>query len=152
MRALRLFQDVAGGRSVPNILHQGWDLSVLKVPGSAGGALGAPWWQDQSWLPETFPPGTRRVSAEPQPSSPDCQSPPHQQWDTAFPPSRETLLIFPWLFLPQLETSSPREVWADSSALSLLQDNLDLTKVAVMGHSFGGVTAVLALVKEPSFR
>lgn len=76
----------------------------------------------------------------------------HQQWDMAFPPSRETLLIFPWLFLPQLETSSPREVWADSSALSLLQDNLDLTKVAVMGHSFGGVTAVLALVKEPSFR
>ncbi|RMB91297.1 hypothetical protein DUI87_32436 [Hirundo rustica rustica] len=61
VRALRLFQDIAGGRSVPNILHQGWDLSVLK-------------------------------------------------------------------------------------------DNLDLTKVAVMGHSFGGVTAVLALVKEPSFR
>ncbi|NWS27978.1 PAFA2 acetylhydrolase, partial [Polioptila caerulea] len=61
VRALRLFQGIAGGRSVPNILHQGWDLSVLK-------------------------------------------------------------------------------------------DNLDLTKVAVMGHSFGGVTAVLALVKEPSFR
>ncbi|NXO25762.1 PAFA2 acetylhydrolase, partial [Cisticola juncidis] len=61
VRALRLFQDIAGGRSVPNTLHQGWDLSVLK-------------------------------------------------------------------------------------------DNLDLSKVAVMGHSFGGVTAVLALVKEPSFR
>ncbi|NXD43208.1 PAFA2 acetylhydrolase, partial [Copsychus sechellarum] len=61
VRALRLFQGIAGGRAVPSILPQGWDLSVLK-------------------------------------------------------------------------------------------DNLDLTKVAVMGHSFGGVTAVLALVKEPSFR
>ncbi|NXM57189.1 PAFA2 acetylhydrolase, partial [Illadopsis cleaveri] len=61
VRALRLFQDIDGGRSVPNILHQGWDLSVLK-------------------------------------------------------------------------------------------NNLDLTRVAVMGHSFGGATAVLALVKEPSFR
>uniref|UniRef100_A0A8C9MUV3 1-alkyl-2-acetylglycerophosphocholine esterase n=1 Tax=Serinus canaria TaxID=9135 RepID=A0A8C9MUV3_SERCA len=61
VRALRLFQGIAGGRSAPSILPQDWDLSVLK-------------------------------------------------------------------------------------------DNLDLTKVAVMGHSFGGVTAVLALVKEPSFR
>ncbi|XP_053820562.1 platelet-activating factor acetylhydrolase 2, cytoplasmic isoform X3 [Vidua chalybeata] len=60
VRALRLFQGITGGRSVPNVLHQDWDLSMLK-------------------------------------------------------------------------------------------DNLDLTKVAVMGHSFGGVTAVLALVKEPSF-
>ncbi|NWX33876.1 PAFA2 acetylhydrolase, partial [Notiomystis cincta] len=61
VRALRLLQGIAAGRAEPNLLHQGWDLSVLK-------------------------------------------------------------------------------------------DNLDLTKVAVMGHSFGGVTAVLALVKEPSLR
>ncbi|XP_055656616.1 platelet-activating factor acetylhydrolase 2, cytoplasmic isoform X2 [Falco peregrinus] len=61
VRALRLFKDISSGKSVPNILHQDFDLSVLK-------------------------------------------------------------------------------------------DSVDLTKVAVMGHSFGGVTAVLALVKEPSFR
>lgn len=43
VRALRLFQGIAGGRTEPNILHQGWDLSVLKVPASAWGALGALW-------------------------------------------------------------------------------------------------------------
>ncbi|NXU58863.1 PAFA2 acetylhydrolase, partial [Turnix velox] len=61
VRALQLFQDISGGKSVPNVLHQDFHLSVMK-------------------------------------------------------------------------------------------DSIDLTKVAVMGHSFGGVTSVLALVKEPSFR
>ncbi|KAF1596124.1 Platelet-activating factor acetylhydrolase 2, cytoplasmic, partial [Eudyptes moseleyi] len=61
VRALRLFEDISSGKSVPNVLHQDFDLSMLK-------------------------------------------------------------------------------------------DSIDLTKVAVMGHSFGGVTAVLALVKEPGFR
>ncbi|XP_010226961.1 PREDICTED: platelet-activating factor acetylhydrolase 2, cytoplasmic [Tinamus guttatus] len=35
--------------------------------------------------------------------------------------------------------------------LSVLQDSVDVSKAAVMGHSFGAVTAVLATVKEPRF-
>ena len=78
MRALRLFEDISSGKSVLNVLHQDFDLSVLKVSGSVcaeGPGRGVAWlrggpgalcWQDQSLLRETFPPGTNQVCAETQ--------------------------------------------------------------------------------------
>lgn len=96
-RALQLFRDISRGNSIPNVLPQGFDLSVLKVPGAAGLA----------WVLLAGRVRSCCVKNRKMPSL----------WCTSF-----------------------------------LQDSIDLAKAAVMGHSFGGVTAVLALVKEPGFR
>lgn len=100
VRALRLFQGIAAGRTEPSILQQGWDLSVLKVPASAWGALGAPWispaclrdfllgWEGSVQSPS---PSTLRLPAA---------SPVGSQSGTRHPPFQGTLLIFPWLFPP----------------------------------------------------
>lgn len=53
-----------------------------------------------------------------------------------------------WRFLVQ----DINELVSLTVSLHPLQDNVDLTKAVVMGHSFGGATAVLALVKEAQFK
>lgn len=94
MRALRLFQGIAGGRSAPSILPQDWDLSVLKVPGSAWGGPGCP----------RIAPGCLRLFLLAQEGS--VQSPSLPPLGTsslwAAPATRRSPLpgTFPWPFLP----------------------------------------------------
>lgn len=46
----------------------------------------------------------------------------------------------------------PHNLFKDSSILTQLKGRLDLSKVAVVGHSFGGATTVLTLAKDKRFR
>lgn len=46
----------------------------------------------------------------------------------------------------------PKNLLNDNSILQQLKGRLDLNKVAIVGHSFGGATAVMSLAKDKRFR